>query len=276
MEPVTGQENGNTMNRKGERRTDRRHVRCPVCEDLPRGPLCKTHRRELAGALHGLRLGMYELKAVERREVRLASHGGGPAHPAFAPAAIDISAADLYNETSAIIGEVAGDIGIWGGGVPQLLTKLADKMGLLADAPNSGRDYRQLTNAYRRVKLRITPPEERIIHGHCLNPTCGRELAGVREDTMITCPACGSTWAVAEVRRARREKLAGRTITGTPTQIAGWVKKATGVPVKSQDVRNWLRRGLLAVKTGKGVYECQMVDLLTRVEEPHPGLKLTA
>lgn len=276
MEPVTGQENGNTMNRKGERRTDRRHGRCPVCENLPRGPVCKAHRRELAGALHGLRLGMYELKAVERREVRLTSRGGGPVHPAFAPAAIDISAADLYNETSAIIGEVAGDIGVWGGGVPQLLTKLADKMGLLADAPNSGRDYRQLTNAYRRVRLQITPPEARIIHGHCLNPACGRELAGVREDTMVTCPACGSTWAVAEVRRARREKLAGRTITGTPTQIARWVKQTTGVPVKSQDVRNWLRRGLLAVKTGKGVYECQMVDLLTRVEEPHPGLKLTA
>ena len=252
--------------------------KCPICEGLPRGPLCKTHRRELAKTIHGLRLGMYELKAVERREVRLASHGGGPVHPAFAPAAINISAADLYNETSAIIGEVAGDIGVWGGGVPQLLTKLADKMGLLADAPNSGRDYRQLTNAYRRVKLRITPSEDRIIHGHCLNPACGRELAGVQEDTMVTCPACGSTWAVAEVRRARREKLAGRTITGTPTQLARWIKQATGVPVKAQNVKDWLRREqVLAVsKPGKGTYECDMSDLLQVVETVHPGMKLTA
>ena len=252
--------------------------KCPICEGLPRGPLCKTHRRELAKTIHGLRLGMYELKAVERREVRLASHGGGPVHPAFAPAAINISAADLYNETSAIIGEVAGDIGVWGGGVPQLLTKLADKMGLLADAPNSGRDYRQLTNAYRRVKLRITPPEERIIHGHCLNPACGRELAGVQEDTMVTCPACGSTWAVAEVRRARREKLAGRTITGTPTQLARWVKKTTGVPVKAQNVKDWLRwfRLPTAQKSGKGVYECDMGELLECAEGGSRGLKLTA
>lgn len=277
MESVTGQENGNTMNGKSERQSDGRHGTCPVCEDLPRGPLCKTHRRELAKTIHGLRLGMYELKAVERRVVRLASHGGG-AHPAFAPAAIDISAADLYDETSAIIGEVAGDIGVWGGGSPQLLTRLADRMGRLADAPNSGRDYRQLTNAYRRVKLRITPPEERIIHGHCLNPACGRELAGVQEDTMVTCPACGSTWAVAEVRRARREKLAGRTITGTPTQIARWVKQTTGVPVKAQNVKDWLRwfRLPTAQKSGKGIYECDMGELLECAEGGSRGLNLTA
>ena len=277
MEPLTGQENGNTMNGKGEGQSEGRRGRCPVCEDLPRGPLCKAHRRELAKTIHGLRLGMYELKAVERREVRLASHGGG-AHSAFAPEAIDISAADLYDETSAIIGEVAGDIGVWGGGVPQLLTRLADRMGRLADAPNSGRDYKRLTNAYRRVRVRITPPEERIIHGHCLNPACGRELAGVREDTMVTCPACGSTWAVAEVRRARREQLAGRTITGTPTQLARWVKQTTGVPVKAQNVKDWLRwvRLPTAQKSGKGVYECDMGELLECAEGGSRGLKLTA
>lgn len=250
--------------------------KCPICEGLPRGPLCKAHRRELAKTIHGLRLGLVELKWLERREVHYSAGNGGGAHPAFAPAAIDISAATLYDQVEDMLQDVAGDIGLWAGKAPKLIERLQANMGRLADAPNSGRDFKQLANAYRRVKLRIVPPEERIIHGHCLNPACGRELAGVQEDTMITCPACGSTWSVAEVRRARREKLAGRTIAGTPTQIAGWVKKATGVPVKSQDVRNWLRRGLLAAKTGKGVYECQMVDLLTRVEEPHPGLKLTA
>ena len=52
---------------------------------------------------------------------------------------------------------------------------------------------------------------------------------------------CLLIWAVAEVQRARREKLAGRTITGTPTQLACWVKRATGVPVKAQNVKDWLR-----------------------------------
>lgn len=267
MEPLTGQENGNTMNGKGERQSDGRRGRCPVCEDLPRGTLCKTHRQELAKTIHGLRLGMYELKAVERREVRLASHGGG-AHPAFAPEAIDISAADLYDETSAIIGEVAGDIGVWGGGGPQLLTRLADRMGRLTDAPNSGRDYKQLTNAYRRVKLRTTPPEERIIHGHCLNPACGRELAGVREDTMVTCPSCGSTWAVSEVRRARRERMEGQYIIGKPKLAAQWVQQETGIEVKRGDVSNWRSRGLLhpvETETG-GVWQWAKPELLECVE----------
>ena len=252
--------------------------KCPICEGLPRGPLCKDHRRELAKTIHGLRFGLVELKRVERREVHYSAGTGGGAHPAFAPAAIDISAAVLYDQVEDTLQDVAGDIGVWGGKAPVLIARLQASMGRLADAPNSGRDFKQLTNAYRRVKLRITPPEERIIHGHCLNPACGRELAGVQEDTMITCPACGSTWAVTEVRRARREKLAGRTITGTPTQLARWVKKTTGVPVKAQNVKDWLRRGqVLAIsKPGKGTYECDMSDLLQVVETVHPGLKLTA
>lgn len=252
MQPVTGQENGNTMNRKGERRTDGRHVRCPVCEDLPRGPLCKAHRRELAGTIHGLRLVMYELKAVERREVRLASHGGG-AHPAFAPAAIDISAADLYNQVEDTLQDVAGDIGLWAGKAPALIARLQANMGRLADAPNSGRDFKQLTNAYRRVKLRITPPEERIIHGHCLNPACGRELAGVQEDTMITCPACGSTWSVSALSQARVEELQGQTITCTPKDAADWTQWQTGRKVTRKQVGMWIKRGKLpsAVKAGR-------------------------
>ena len=252
--------------------------KCPICEGLPRGPLCKAHRRELAKTLHGLRFGLVELKRVERREVHYSAGTGGGAHPAFAPAAIDISAADLYNQVEDTLQDVAGDIGQWAGKAPEIIARLQANMGRLADAPNSGRDYKRLTNAYRRVRVRITPPEERIIHGHCLNPTCGRELAGVREDTMVTCPACGSTWAVAEVRRARREQLAGRTITGTPTQLARWVKQTTGVPVKAQNVKDWLRwvRLPTAQKSGKGVYECDMGELLECAEGGSRGLKLTA
>ena len=253
-------------------------TKCPICEDLPRGPLCKTHRHELAKTIHGLRLGMHELKQVEMREIRYASHSGGAAHPAFAPTPIDISAADLYDQVEDTIQDVAGDIGLWGGKAPQLLAKLAARMGRLADAPNSGRDYKQLTNALHRVRLRTTPPQDRIIHGHCLNPECGAQLVGLPDDTMITCQECGSTWAVAEVRRARREKLAGRTITGTPTQIARWVKQTTGAPAKAQNVKDWLRRGqVLAVsRPRKGVYECDMVSMLAAVEDVHPGVKLTA
>ena len=87
-------------------------AKCPICGGLPRGPLCKTHRQELAKTIHGLRLGMRDLKQVERREIRYSSHGGGASHPAFAPTPIDISAADLYDQVEDTIQDVAGDIGL--------------------------------------------------------------------------------------------------------------------------------------------------------------------
>ena len=219
--------------------------RCPICEGLPRGPLCKTHRQELAKTIHGLKVGMHELKQVERREIRYTAHGGGAAHPAFAPTPIDISAADLYDQVEDTIQDVAGDIGLWGGKAPQLLAKLASRMGRLADAPNSGRDYRQLTNALHRVRLRTTPPQDRIIHGHCLNPECGADITGLPDDQMATCPACGSMWSVAAIRQARVEELKGRTITCTPKDAADWTQWQTGRKVNRKQVTMWIKRGKL-------------------------------
>lgn len=219
--------------------------KCPVCEDLPRGPLCKTHRQELAKIIHALRLGMIELKAVERREVKLTGHGGGGARPAFAPTPMDISAADLYDDTEDVIQDVAGDIGLWAGKAPQLLARMAAGTGRLADAPNSGRDYRSLASALRRVRMRLAPPEDRIIHGHCLNPACRHELPGLPRDTMVTCPACGSTWTVAAVRQARVDELQGRTITCTPKDAADWLQWQTGKTITRKRVTTWLQRGKL-------------------------------
>lgn len=219
--------------------------KCPICEGLPRGPLCKTHRQELAKTIHGLRIGLIELKRVERREVRYSTGNGGGAHPAFAPAAIDISAADLYNQVEDTLQDVAGDIGQWAGKAPAVIVRLQANMGRLVDAPNSGRDYKQLTNAYRRVKLWITPPEERIIHGRCLNPTCRTDIPGVADDQMATCPACGSTWSVSALKQARVEELQGQTITCTPKDAADWTQWQTGRKVTRKQVGMWLQRGKL-------------------------------
>ena len=251
---------------------------CPACEDLPRGPLCRTHRQELARTIHELRLGLDELKRMERREVRHSTHGGGAASPAFPQAPMDMTAADLYDYAEDIIQDAAADIGLWGGKAPQVLDRLTDRFDRLADAPNSGRDYRNLTRTSRKIQQHITPPEDRIIHGHCLNPECKAQLAGLPDDTTATCRECGSVWAVSEVRRARRERLKGHTITGTPTQIAKWVRGATGAPAKAQNVKDWLRRGQVRPesKAGKGIYECDMGSLLAAVEQVHPGVNLAA
>ena len=235
-------------------------AKCPICGGLPRGPLCKTHRQELAKTIHDLRLGMHELKQVERREIRYSTHGGGASHPAFAPTPIDISAADLYDQAEDTIQDVAGDIGLWGGKAPQLLAKLTARMGRLAYAPNSGRDYKQLTQALHQVRLRTTPPQDRIIHGHCLNPECRAQLIGLPDDKMATCPACGSVWSVTAIRQARMEELKGRTITCTPKDAADWTQWQTGRKVSRNRVDMWLRRGKLpsavrAEENGKWVFD---------------------
>ena len=223
--------------------------RCPICEDMPRGPLCKTHRQELAKTLHELKGGMHDLKRMERREIRYTVHGRGAARPAFASAPIDISAAVLYDQVEDAIQDVAGDIGLWGGKAPQLLDKLAARMGRLADAPNSARDYKQLTNALHRVRLRTTPPQDRIIHGRCLNPECGADITGLPDDQMATCTACGSVWSVAAIRQARMDELKGKTITCTPKDAADWTQWQTGRKVNRKQVTMWLRRGKLPSAT---------------------------
>lgn len=233
---------------------------CPACEDLPRGPLCRTHRQELARTIHELRLGLDELKRMERREIRHSTHGGGAVSPAFPQAPMDMTAADLYDYAEDSIQDVAGDIGLWGGKAPQVLNRLTDRFDRLADAPNSGRDYRNLTRANKKVQLQITPRGERTSLGHCLNRECGAELTWLPCDTMSTCGGCGCTWGLAAVRRALGEELKGRTITCTPKVAAEWTQRQTGRRVSRNLVSKWIERGKLpsAVKSadpGKWVFD---------------------
>lgn len=210
---------------------------------------------------------MHELKMVADKQVKISSRQAG-ARPAFAPTPIDIAATDLYDDIEDIIQDVAADIGLWGGRAPVLLRKLAGRIGRLYDAPNSGRDYRDLTDALRRVRERVTPQDEHIIYGHCLNTACKKTISGPVDAQTTACPTCGSIWTIKAVREARREILVGKVVVGTPSQIALWFKVQTGVNVKSQDVRNWLRRGRLTKsrKITRGVYEFDLEQLLACVE----------
>lgn len=217
---------------------------CPICASKPRGPLCKDHRHKLASTIHELRLAMETLKRVERREERIESRQGG-ARSAFPAAAINISAADLYDDTEDIIQDVAADIGLWGGKASILLRKLASRIGRLYDAPNSGRDYRDLTDALQKVRERITPQDERVIYGRCLNPVCKAQLVGLPGVSMVTCSQCESTWSVAAVQDARVEGLKGQMITCTPKAAGEWLEWKTGQKVTRKRVGMWIQRGKL-------------------------------
>ncbi|RBQ00053.1 hypothetical protein CRD59_00905 [Bifidobacterium xylocopae] len=215
-----------------------------MCIGAPRGPLCKEHRHQLARTLHELRLSMYELKDAADRKVRLGRRGGG-ARPAFAPTPMDLSAADLYDQVEDIIQDVAGDIGLWGGRAPQVLRKLTARIGRLYDAPNSGRDYRELADALRRVGERVSAPGERVVYGRCLNPMCKTVLSGPPDGLAATCPECGSTWTVKALTEARVDTLRGQTITCTPKAAGQWLEWKTGKRVTRNRVDMWLRRGRL-------------------------------
>lgn len=249
---------------------------CPVCTGRPRGILCKEHRRELARIIHDLRMALYELSMLAARKTRQ-TDGVPGAKPAFPSAPLEMGAADLYQEVEEIIRDVAADIGVWGGRAPGLLNKLSSRLGRLAQAPHVRKDYLRLADALHRVQMRVAPREDRIMLGRCLNPRCKAELKGLATDTAITCRDCGSVWSVEGLHRARRQRLAGRSITGTPTQVAAWVKSATGVQVKGQNVKDWIRRGQVGIvsKRGRGIYECSLPDLLRAAESAHPGVKLT-
>lgn len=224
-------------------------TQCPVCTNRTQGPLCKDHRHKLAQTLHDLRLSMYELKKVANREIRLGDRNSG-GHTAFASTPIDLAAADLYNEIETVIADVAGDIGLYcqrteGSRAPSLLRQLISHIGSLRDAPNGGRNYRHLAVALHRVDERLTPPDERIVFGRCLDLVCNAPLTGVVGDTMVICPACGSQWNVKAVQEARVGILKGQKLTCSPRMAAEWLEWKTGTHVSRNRVSMWLKRDKL-------------------------------
>lgn len=218
---------------------------CPVCDGMVRGGvLCKQHRRELAEALHKLRLGVYELKKVALREIKLGGRQQGRVNAAFASTPLDLGAQDLLDEVSDVLGEVGATIPVYGMDTQHMIRALVSRVDRLASVPQCGENHRALTHITLKVTTRLTPPEEKIIFGRCANLMCSKPLYGVDGQENVTCEFCGRTWKVSDIRTVRRFTSMISAESATAQQIA--VKlQSEGYKIKASTIRSWAFRGKL-------------------------------
>lgn len=100
--------------------------------------LCKTCRRGYARLLHRLRVNLYRLQSVARREYRLTEPGnGGRPQGGDAPAPVDLHAVDLLDQTEQAIEQACADAGTWLGRWQWLAKRAPVILPLLCRASNA-------------------------------------------------------------------------------------------------------------------------------------------
>jgi hypothetical protein len=242
--------------------------KCPVCDGMVRGGvLCKQHRNELADALHGLRLGIYELTAIARREVKLGGRSQGHSHPSEAPTPLDLAAADLLDQVTDVLSQAAASINRYGNKTQKLIRLCLSHVGELASAPDCKTTYREVTVIAAKIRQRTTPSSELTVYGKCPNPMCGHIVRGVMGAETATCDYCGSTWNSGLLTAMRRERLLDSGATGTATQLARLLK-SEGYRIKPERIRQWAHRGMIhAVPTTTAQTHYLAADIVRIMEE---------
>jgi hypothetical protein len=188
-----------------------------------------------------------------------------------------MSAQVLYDETDDMLQDVAAAIGLWGVRCPVLIRRLQGRLGALSSSPHCGEAFKEITHASENIRLWLTPPDERIIYGRCLNPVCLHEVSGVAGQKEATCGYCGSTWSVSAIRASRRERYrlspvdasgVDRTLRMTPAQAAAWLRGQTNIPVTRKQVSDWIRRDRLpsSERLDGGRWSFNPVELLDSAE----------
>ena len=216
-----------------------------------------------------------QLERVVRREEHVGGRQQGSASPAFAPTPVDLSAMDLLTEASETLEDICYNCGIYYTGTwRRSLSKLIPRRKQLLGEPNVAADRERVGRLVQKVRLRLTPPSERILIGRCLNPVCGAELSIVGKVESVACPACGSVWSVEAVRGKRREKLrAAPPLLATPSQAAKWVREMTGIYVTRHVVMMWDTRVMHSHRLGDGLHSYDKYELLRLAESMNPNHK---
>lgn len=248
---------------------------CAICNTATNQPVCAKCARAYLTDLNELRTLLARLESVARREEHVGGRSQGHVSPAFAPTPVDLSAMDLLTEASETLEDVAGNCGIWDSVKwRRNLTRLVTRRTQLMNDPSVASDRERVWRLVQKVKLRLTPPSERIIIGPCLNPACGTELSIVGKCSDVVCPACGSVWSVDAVRQRRRERLRDETFTGTPAEAARWIYRKTHLYVTRKVIAMWLLRGSLpdTEHLGGGRHVFHLADLVAHAEEMRPRL----
>jgi predicted Zn-ribbon and HTH transcriptional regulator len=217
-----------------------------------------------------------QLERVSRREEHVGGRQQGHASPAFASAPMDLPALDLLTEASETLEEVAGHANLWAHQWRQVVKKLITHRPQVTQSLSLIEDRKRISRLASKVELRLTPPQDRLTIGECLNPDCGAVLNAVKDQQEAQCPQCKSVWQVEAVRAKRREKLSDHTLEASQSEASRWLKRTTGVYVEAHIITMWLQRRMLprTKKLSKGRYEFNLGELLVLAEsfKPRAGL----
>lgn len=226
--------------------------------------LCKACRRGYARLLHRLRVNLYRLQSVARREYRLTEPGnGGRPQGGDAPAPVDLHAVDLLDQTEQAIEQACADAGTWLGRWQWLAKRAPVILPLLCRASNAGWHMRRLTRACERIERIVDRmPRSRRIVGMC--PECGREVLAAKGETLRLCK-CGAVIDVAELREQSRDKAEAIHLTKTPAGMSEWLRENYGYEVSRKVIIMWIRRGKLprSKPVEDGYYEFSIREIVS-------------
>lgn len=249
---------------------------CTLCGAQTNQPVCSKCWKTYVDDLQKLWRLLPQLERVVRREEHVGGRQQGHASPAFASAPMDLPALDLLTEASETLEDVAGHANLWAHQWRQVVKKLITHRPQVTQSRSLIRDRKRINRLASKVELRLTPPQDRLIIGECLNPECGAVLNAAREQNEVDCPRCKSVWQVETVRKRNREQMEGRVLEATPVEAAQWIKMKTGVYISRKVINMWAQRHMLAAPSlGDGRHEYSLGELLRLAEmyEPRPGLQ---
>lgn len=245
--------------------------KCTLCGAQTSQPVCSKCWKSYVDDLQKLFHLLPQLERVVRREEHMGGRQHGHASPAFASAPVDLPALDLLTEASETLEEVAGHANLWAHQWRQVVKKLITHRPQVTQSRSLVEDRKRISRLASKVELRLTPPEERIIIGECLNPDCENSLTAIKGQQEVECHACKSIWKVEAVKSKRREKFHDEKLEATPSEAARWVKRTTGIYLTREVVAMWVHRKMLsASKTRDGRYSMDMGDILKLSEEFRP------
>lgn len=246
--------------------------RCPLCWVNTSQPVCTKCWHAYVDDLQKLSHLLPQLERVARREEHVGGRQQGHASPAFASAPVDLPALDLLTEATETLEEVAGHANLWAHQWRSVVKKLITHRPQVTQSLSLIEDRKRINRLVSKVELRLTPSQDRLIIGECLNPECGAVLNAVKDQQEAQCQQCKSVWQVEAVRAKRREKLSTHTLEASQGEASRWLKRNTGVYVERHIIAMWLQRGMLAGsrKIAKGRYEFDIGELLTLAESFKP------
>ena len=211
--------------------------------------VCDACRRRWESDLRSLIHDLPALRLVAERKAHAAPPQPGPhGRRTSAPAPLDWGAYRLLRDVDGYAATLARAAGLphAAATAESSLRGVVPRSRTLMAREDAGRIVRLGHEAARRVRRRLTPPDDRILIGMCLR--CDGQLWCTEDDIAggwTVCPGCGSTQRISDVRQARILRLAGYGAQGTAAALSR-LFKSCGLRVDRKTISQWSRRGVIS------------------------------